>query len=363
MTVKSNDPLKDIDDNRINILKTQYDKLTNDWRSFNNIIWGVPTVAIAIMTGILIGAYDRLADGTWERIASLGIGSIFLFALTIEVIKKRYHMNVISSLLKDLQVELGLEEKFRFPLGIDGDINKYLAHFTDGDKKTMFADYEYDPLFEFFRFSYARKYLTYVIFSAATILAILAEWEFIYHQKLGDWWTTAVTGILVGAAAVVIPVFWYKYKKQEEKKEPEKEKKEPEKEKKEPEKMRRLINIEPIKRKLLISSQFDVERLTQGDNQTITITATDANSKKQMVGIIIKGEIYPSDEIAKLDSDMKVELEEGITNWEGQCSYTWNIDKCWKPGKYEVKIISVTTGYKCQYELSSFEVIEDSYKC
>lgn len=103
--------------------------------------------------------------------------------------------------------------------------------------------------------------------------------------------------------------------------------------------------------------------LTQGDNQTITITATDANSKKQIVGIIIKGEIYPSDEIAKLDSDMKVELEEGITNWEGQCSYTWNIDKCTKPGKYEVKIIPITTGYKCQYELSSFEVIEDSYKC
>lgn len=124
----------------------------------------MPTVAIAIMTGILIGAYDRLADGTWERIASLGIGSIFLFALTIEVIKKRYHMNVISSLLKDLH--------------------------------------------------------------------ILAEWEFIYHQKLGDWSTTVVTGILVGAVEVVIPVFWYKYKKQEEKKEPEK--------------MRRLINIEPI---------------------------------------------------------------------------------------------------------------------
>ena len=94
-------------------------------------------------------------------------------------------MNVISSLLKDLQVELGLEEKFRFPLGIDRDIDNYLARFTDYDKKRMFADYKHDPLFEFFRFSYARKYLTYVIFSAATILAILAEWELIYHQKWG----------------------------------------------------------------------------------------------------------------------------------------------------------------------------------
>jgi hypothetical protein len=70
-------------------IKTQYDKLTEDWRYFNNLIWGVPSVAIAIMTGILIGAYS-LSGGSWERIASLGIGSLFLFALTIEVIKKRY---------------------------------------------------------------------------------------------------------------------------------------------------------------------------------------------------------------------------------------------------------------------------------
>ena len=60
-------------DDRTSILKTQYDKLTDDWRSFNNLIWGVPTVAIAIMTGILIGAYHSLAPGTWERIASLGM--------------------------------------------------------------------------------------------------------------------------------------------------------------------------------------------------------------------------------------------------------------------------------------------------
>lgn len=215
MTVKSNDPPEGTNNDKRGILKTQYDKLADDWRSFNNLIWGVPTVAIAIMTGILIGAYDRLAEGTWERIASLGIGSIFLFALTIEVIKKRYHMNVISLLLQELQIELGLKKKFRFPLGVAGDIDNYLAKFTDDDKKRMFADYKHDPLFEFFRFSYARKYLTYVIFSAATILAVLAEWEFIYHQKLGDWWTTAGTGIVVGIVAIVIPIVWYEKRKRE----------------------------------------------------------------------------------------------------------------------------------------------------
>src|SRR2546430_1745422 len=126
MTEESHDFLKNNDTSRIDALKIQYDKLTSHWTSFNNLIWAVPTVAIAIMTGILIGAYDRLGEGTYERIATLSVGSLFLFALTIEVIKKRYHMNVISLLLKDLQVELGLEEKFRFPLGISGDIDDYL---------------------------------------------------------------------------------------------------------------------------------------------------------------------------------------------------------------------------------------------
>ena len=34
--------------------KIQYEKLVNDWRSFNNLIWAVPTVAVAIMSGMLI---------------------------------------------------------------------------------------------------------------------------------------------------------------------------------------------------------------------------------------------------------------------------------------------------------------------
>ena len=40
-------------------LKMQYDALTNNWRHFNTIIWGVPAVAVAIMSGILVGAYSK----------------------------------------------------------------------------------------------------------------------------------------------------------------------------------------------------------------------------------------------------------------------------------------------------------------
>ena len=97
MSEKGSEVPKGNDSNRIDALKKQYDKLTEDWRYFNNLIWGVPTVAIAIMTGIMIGAYQNLHDGSWERIASLSIGSFFLLALTIEVIKKKisYERHII----------------------------------------------------------------------------------------------------------------------------------------------------------------------------------------------------------------------------------------------------------------------------
>lgn len=69
--------------------KIQYDKLANDWRHINTMIWGVPAVAISIMTGIILAAYTKELEG-WPRIISLGFGALLLFALTVEVIKKGY---------------------------------------------------------------------------------------------------------------------------------------------------------------------------------------------------------------------------------------------------------------------------------
>jgi hypothetical protein len=68
------------------------------------------------MTEVIVAAYSPYLEG-WPRIAALGVSSLFLFALTIEIIKKREHMNAISFLLKDLQVGLRLPAEFQFPLG------------------------------------------------------------------------------------------------------------------------------------------------------------------------------------------------------------------------------------------------------
>jgi hypothetical protein len=73
----------------IELMKTQYGKLSEDWRQFNTILSGIPTVAVSIMAGIIIVAYQPGLAG-WPRFVSLAIGSLFLFALTIEVVKKEF---------------------------------------------------------------------------------------------------------------------------------------------------------------------------------------------------------------------------------------------------------------------------------
>jgi hypothetical protein len=70
-------------------IKTQYGKLAEDWRHINTQIWGVPAVAISIMTGLILAAYQQQLYG-WPRVISLGVGALLLFALTVEVIKKRF---------------------------------------------------------------------------------------------------------------------------------------------------------------------------------------------------------------------------------------------------------------------------------
>jgi hypothetical protein len=194
------DETKISDSSKLNALKIQYDKLANYWIHFNTIIWAVPTIAITIMTGILIGSYRMELDGL-PRIVSLSVGSLFLFALTIEVVKKRFHMNAISYLLKDLQGELGLEEgKSQFPLGVADDIAKFLESKPDNEEKSVDNK---DPVFEFFRRSYGRQFLTWVILCAAISLAILAEWEFVkyYHEE----WSVLVA-TLIGIIAITAPL-------------------------------------------------------------------------------------------------------------------------------------------------------------
>ena len=129
----------------------QYNRLSEDWRQFNNLVWGIPTIAVAIMGGIVVAAYQPELVG-WPHFAVLLVGSIFLLVLMLEVAKKRLHMTVISYILKELQMNkdgLGLEEWSRSPSGlrIPMDGNKSYDTYDEYHRKNI-RKYEKDRLSE-----------------------------------------------------------------------------------------------------------------------------------------------------------------------------------------------------------------------
>jgi len=187
-------------------IKLQYEKLANDWRHFNTIIWGIPTVAVAIMATIVIAAYGAEVGG-WPRIASLSIGSLLLFGLTIETVKKRQHMIAMSIALNRLQSEkLNLSDAYRLPLGITPDIDDYINSRSAENAKDRPADLD-DILYNSFKGIYARKVLTWVVFIAAIVVALLADLEFVrFYYKQYEWYAIAIGIVAPSIIFVVILV-------------------------------------------------------------------------------------------------------------------------------------------------------------
>ena len=154
-------------------LKTQYDKLSEDWRQFNNILWGIPSVAVSIMAGIIVVAYQPQLEG-WPRFITLSIGSLFLFALTLEVSKKRLHMNIVEVKLKNLQ-ESALKISEQYELSWFDAYRKYWKNGKHIEPyKGLFENEGH--LFHFImnRELHAPKFLLSTIFSAAIGVGILA---------------------------------------------------------------------------------------------------------------------------------------------------------------------------------------------
>lgn len=125
-----------------------------------------------------------------------------LFALTVEVVKKRLLMNAISARLQFL--ERG--PKIEFPSSTDDLIDYVDQNVKDNlDKK--------DPVYNLFLWSYARQYLAMVIFVAAILVSLLAEWEFIKDFPYEEW--AHVIGIAPITLISIIIAVW-RYRKSQE---------------------------------------------------------------------------------------------------------------------------------------------------
>jgi hypothetical protein len=207
----------DIENNRNNkcgikeaVEKSQYEKLANDWRQVHSIIWGVPSIAIAIMTGIILAAFQSQLAGP-PRIVALSLGSLLLFALTVELVKKRLLMNALSVRLQELEGQHTDKFPFTTP-GLDALVNKVIQKEDNQDEK--------DPLFKLFKWDYARMTLTYVTFIAALAVASLAEYEFVIefenefvkhykNEALGLAIGLGIgVGVIIGVSTLIIILKW-----------------------------------------------------------------------------------------------------------------------------------------------------------
>jgi len=91
-------------------INAQYNRLAEDWRHFNNLIWQLPTVAITICSAIIGVVYSVLKDSEWySKVALLMIGVVFLSMILIELLKLRLFHNMRTGHL--LYIEKKMKEE------------------------------------------------------------------------------------------------------------------------------------------------------------------------------------------------------------------------------------------------------------
>jgi hypothetical protein len=249
------------------------------------------------MTGILISTYDHL-NGL-PRVVSLSLGSLLLFALTVELVKKRILMNAISASLHDLEAKLNVKP---FPYSTDALIKHISGSMNNPDNN--------DPTYRLFKWAYARGYLTIVTFVAAISLALLSWYEsYNYYNQYNSYqpWNHLIGIIIIIAALSCVVGYRLSMKLKQEK------------------------EIKSCKPKPEFDISIDLkELLSKGDCQDISITVSKAKSQRETINFVrVNGELLNE----KGRSSMK--LKDDLTDQEGHLSYSWEIKKT---GDYAVKI-------------------------
>lgn len=86
----------------------QYERLTEDWRFHHKLIWEIPTVAVAILAGILVVSYTQLQSVPVARIVLLFVGGVLLFGLTVAVVKHRFGADYRTAYIMQAEQDLGI---------------------------------------------------------------------------------------------------------------------------------------------------------------------------------------------------------------------------------------------------------------
>jgi hypothetical protein len=78
----------------------RYNRYAEDWRFHHKLIWEIPSVAMAILAGILTISFSFL--GPLPRVILLGLGTVLIFGLFLAVLKHRFGADLRTGFLEDL---------------------------------------------------------------------------------------------------------------------------------------------------------------------------------------------------------------------------------------------------------------------
>ena len=81
-----------------------YREAAADWRHYDNVIWQLPSVSIALTTGIIAATFT-LIDDNFVRFIILLIGTFLMGSLAFSLVKHRLFHNARTDTLEDLEAK------------------------------------------------------------------------------------------------------------------------------------------------------------------------------------------------------------------------------------------------------------------
>lgn len=97
------------------VIKLLYERASNDWRHFDNNVWQIPSLALAINTFMLSVVFNsdliKVPSAIWIRSLIIFLATFFTIVLLIALVKHRLHQRGKDMNLEVLEKLLPLQTK------------------------------------------------------------------------------------------------------------------------------------------------------------------------------------------------------------------------------------------------------------
>lgn len=108
--------------------KIQYQRVAEEIRIFEGLVWQIPSFAFTVAAALVIGAFQFLSGNPIARTLVLSLASIFLFGMGQTTIKHRFAIAVRQELIRNMERDWG---DYQIPAGVRNQLT-YLKETQQG---------------------------------------------------------------------------------------------------------------------------------------------------------------------------------------------------------------------------------------